>query len=76
MQATRKSVVDYVKKLMKEGNESPIHGWVMSEILSKVSERYEDSEDALQVARYYITVTHAGLTIQRMGDLTRNFKGD
>ena len=48
MQATRKSVVDYVKKLMKEGNESPIHGWVMSEILSKVSERYEDSEDALQ----------------------------
>jgi hypothetical protein len=47
----------------------------MSEILSKVSERYEDSEDALQVARYYMTVTHAGLTIQRMGDLTRNFKG-
>jgi hypothetical protein len=45
MQATRKSVVDYVKKLMKEGNESPIHGWVMSEILSKVSKRYEDSEE-------------------------------
>ena len=57
-------------------------GWANAEqvclnadTIVQVSERYEDSEDALQIARYYMTVTHAGLTIQRMGDLTRNFKG-
>ena len=36
----QRDIVNFVKELMQEGNDSPVRGWAMSDILKKAQAKY------------------------------------
>ena len=52
-------VKNLVHTLMDEGKDGPIHGWVMSDILSEVSERF--GRDMVDFAKRHIVVEVCGI---------------
>tara|TARA_R100001163_G_C5025564_1_gene167214 strand:+ start:157 stop:357 length:201 start_codon:yes stop_codon:yes gene_type:complete len=48
-----------VDKLMKEGNDSPIKGWAMSNILLKIHEKH--GSEGVKIAREYMVKDYAGM---------------
>ena len=52
-------VKNLVHTLMDEGKDGPTHGWVMSDILSEVSERF--GRDMVDFAKRHIVVDVCGI---------------
>ena len=52
-------VKNLVHTLMDEGKDGPTHGWVMSEILAEISEKF--GEKMADFARRYIVVDVCGM---------------
>ena len=55
----RNQVKDFVHTMMDEGKDGPNHGWVMSDILSEVSERF--GREMVDFAKRHIVVDVCGI---------------
>jgi hypothetical protein len=54
-----RNIINFVKKLMQEGKDSPRRGWVMSEILEKAIEKF--GPDGYIFGRDYIVLVYCGI---------------
>ena len=55
----RNQVRDLVHTMMDEGKDGPVHGWVMSDIVAEVSDRF--GKDMADFAKTYIVVDVCGI---------------